>query len=52
MLIPYTNDEGPGVSDQPYPSDSGAGDDIGLSGSAGSTSNSGTSDDEDDGTNY
>lgn len=47
-LIPYSDDEGPGVSDQPYPSPSGA-DEIGLSGS---TSNGDSGDDDDDGSGY
>lgn len=48
-LIPYSDNEGPGVSDQPYPSPSGA-DEIGLSDS---TSAGGTGDDDDgDGSGY
>lgn len=44
MLIPYSDDEGPGVSNQPYPSPSGA-DKIDLSGSTseGGTGGSGSS---------
>ena len=45
-LIPYSNDEGPGVSDQPYPSPSGT-DEIGLSG--GTSDGSSPDDDDDDG---
>lgn len=45
-LMPYDNEEGPGVSDEPYPSDSGAADEIGVSGGAGGSGAGAEADDD------